>query len=356
MKATVDAKELSGALKAIKAAVQARTTIPILSNVLIRAEDERVSVEATDLDCMARISIPARDVAAGETTVNAAMLTTGAGRAIGDIRLAVTDSQLTAQSKGRHLRLATLPAEDFPQHQWGCETLAVRDAERLRDALSFAAVSASSDDTRWYLQGVYLCGQNAVATDGHILSKTPIASEASGILPLRQIPMMLDALSRDGARFLMSETKWRVETDHAVFAGKLIDGTFPDYHRVIPQEATALGVADRDELLDALASLEIGSERSRAVKFEDRDGVDDGEAFLEINYQTQEGSATAEIALRERHDDGVGFAANQTYLKNVLKSFPPGEIVVHQRSALDPILISHKGDPDTLSVVMPMRA
>src|SRR5690348_8084144 len=312
MKLTVERAELLKSLSHVHRVVERRNTIPILANVLIRAERSKLSFKATDLDLEVTETIAAEVSQGGATTVPAHMfyeivrkLPEGA-----QIVLEGTgDRAVLAVRAGRsRFTLQTLPESDFPDlaagdmtHKFG---LKAADLKRLIDKTQFAI---STEETRYYLNGIYLhvAGSGkaqtlrAVATDGHRLAQVEfeLPSGAAGmpgiIVPRKTVGEVQRLLEDNEAEVLieLSAGKIRFTVGEVVLTSKLIDGTFPDYGRVIPAGNDKELVVDKKEFEAAVDRVStVSSERGRAVKL----SLSSGKLILSVT-NPDSGSATEEI-------------------------------------------------------------
>jgi DNA polymerase III subunit beta len=294
MKVTVERAALLRSLGHVHRVVERRNTIPILSNVLLRAEDGGMRLKATDLDIEVTETIPADVSQPGSTTVPAYViydivrkLPEGA-----QVSLEMTGDtgQMQLRSGRSRFLLQSLPESDFPDlaagelpHRF---TVPAGDLKRLIDKTQFAI---STEETRYYLNGIYLHtldagGQTvlrAVATDGHRLARVelpaPAGSEAMpGIIVPRkavaEIQKLVETMG-EGVLIELSSAKVRLSLGGVVLTSKLIDGTFPDYQRVIPAANDKRLTVERDDFAKAVDRVStISSERGRAVKLAINEG------------------------------------------------------------------------------------
>src|SRR6187399_1169154 len=288
MKVTVERAELLKSLGHVHRVVERRNTIPILANVLVRAEKSSLSLKATDLDLEVIESIAAEVAPAGSTTVPAHMFYEIVRKLPEGSQVVLessSDRAVLAVRAGRsRFTLQTLPESDFPDLAAGDMThkftLAASDLKRLIDKTQFAI---STEETRYYLNGIYLhvAGAaksqtlRAVATDGHRLAQVelPLPQGATGmpgiIVPRKtvgEVQRLIETGEGDVAVEL-SSGKIRFTIGNVVLTSKLIDGTFPDYARVIPANNDKQLVVDKKDFEAAVDRVStVSSERGRAVK------------------------------------------------------------------------------------------
>ena len=285
MKATVERATLLKCLAHVQSVVERRNTIPILSNVLIEAKDG-LRLMATDLDLQVVESIAAHVAMPGATTVSAHTLFEIV-RKLPDgaqVEIAVAAEKMTVVAGRYRSSLPTLPRDDFPViAETDLPTAFVLEAKQLRDIIDKTRFAISTEETRYYLNGIFLHVVDgpapklrAVATDGHRLAKFELdrPEGADGmpdvIVPrkcIAEIRKLLD--EADGpVEVSLSATKVRFRIGAALLTSKLIDGTFPDYSRVIPSANDRLLRIDCKSLsqgVDRVAAIAT-SEKTRAVK------------------------------------------------------------------------------------------
>jgi DNA polymerase-3 subunit beta len=377
MKIKVERSALMKALSHVQNVVERRNTIPILANVLLRAKDGALTLAATDMEIAAVEQVPAEVVRNGATTAPAATLYEIVRKlpegAVIELDHPGGDSQLALRAGRYATSLVCLPVEDFPALQEG--TLPHRfglKAGVLRDLVDRTRFAISTEETRYYLNGIYLHvaeseGANvlrAVATDGHRLARVEedLPEGASGmpgvIVPRKAVlelrKLLDDVPGQDLVEVALSDTKIRFGFGAVTLTSKLIDGTFPDYDRVIPRDNDKLlRIAKKDfaEAVDRVAA--ISSERSRPVK------MAIAKQGLTLSAASPEqGTATEEIdADRLEYDAGpmeIGFQAR--YLRDITDQMADSvrvEFKFHDGAA--PTLIRAEGDPRAVYVLMPMR-
>lgn len=369
MRVTIERSTFLKALNHVQSVVERRNTIPILSNVLVHAGKGVVKLTATDLD-IEIIEIVTADVAReGAATVPAHML-------YDIVRKLPDGAQLELEQSGDKGRVAihagkskfslqALPPEDFPDLASGetgnAFSLAVNDLKLLIDKTRFAI---STEETRYYLNGIYFhevaSGPflRAVATDGHRLAQAQIARPTGsenmpGIIVPRKTVLELAKLleSDDGdVKVSLSASKIRFEVGKLTLTSKLIDGTFPDYERVIPKNNDKILVADRKTFSDAVDRVStISLEKSRAVKL----SVAEGRLSLAVN-NPDSGSAEEEIAA-EYTSEPMEIGFNSRYLLDVAGQIGAETIRFELQDAGSPTVILDPKDAQSLYVLMPMR-
>jgi len=367
MRLTINQKVLTKALAAASRVAPKNTTIPIISHVHFEAKSPNVvSIRATDLDIEITCLADAKVEQGGALCVPAAQFRDIANKLNdgADVRIEIDDQRMTIKSGRSRFHVATLPAQDWPEIT-GKETphefaIPSKDLAVMIGKVSFAM---SSEETRYYLCGIYMHpvvdGQlRMVATDGHRLSRvdTPLPDGAGGIpgviIP-RKTAGEVERLLKDAPTDVvirLSQNFIRFELGATVLSSKLIDGTFPDYARVIPSNADKSAKIDSAALSEAVARVStIQSDRGRAVRFEFEGAV------LELLAQNLDmGDARDEITVEWLHDKFVvGF--NSQYVQDSLAALGCETVTMSFVDPGSPAILTNERDPSMLTVLMPMR-
>ncbi len=371
MKISIERGALLKAVGQAQSVVERRNTIPILANVLIEAEGNEVSFRATDLDIEVVDKAPAQVERAGATTVSAVTLHEIVRKLPdGALVTLIDDSsagRLTVEAGRSNFSLATLPKEDFPlMASSEYDTNFSAPAPVLRRLFDKSKFAISTEETRYYLNGVYLhvatgdSGQvlRCVATDGHRLARidAPLPSGAEGmagvIVPRKTVNELRKLLENDETAIAVSvsETKVRFATPEITLTSKVIDGTFPDYTRVIPQGNTRKLVVDAAEFAQAVDRVAtVSSERSRAVKL----SLDEDRLILSVNAPDS-GAAEEELGVAYS-DEKLEIGFNAKYLLEIAGQVDRENAVFLFNSSGDPTLMREGDDTSAVYVVMPMR-
>jgi DNA polymerase-3 subunit beta len=371
MKVTVERADLLKSLAHVHRVVERRNTIPILANVLIRAERSKLAFKATDLDLEVIETIAAEVNPVGVTTVPAHMFYEIVRKLPEGTQVVLEttgDRAVLAIRAGRsRFTLQTLPESDFPDLAAGDMahkfTIAAADLKRLINKTQFAI---STEETRYYLNGIYLhvagSGKTlvlrAVATDGHRLAQVdlPAPSGADGmpgvIVPRKTVGEVQRLIEDIDGEVLveLSPAKIRFTVGSVVLTSKLIDGTFPDYARVIPLANDKLLEVEKKEFEQAVDRVStVSSERGRAVKL----SVSGGKLVLSVT-NPDSGSATEELEVSYDADPiDIGF--NSRYLLDIAAQIDGDTAVLKLADPGSPTLIEDKGAKGALYVLMPMR-
>ena len=371
MKVTVEQAALLKALGHVYRVVERRNTIPILSNVLIRTEERRLWLKATDLDIEVTEVIEADVSEAGTTTVPAHVLHDIVRKLSDGAQVSLEQSgdgaQLLLRSGRSRFTLQSLPATDFPDLAAGALShkfdVAATELKRLVEKTQFAI---STEETRYYLNGIYLHAiatdagtmLRAVATDGHRLAQadTPAPAGAVGmpgvIVPKKtvgEIQKLLAEASGD-ISVELSTAKIRFSVGSVVFTSKLIDGTYPDYLRVIPTRNDKRAEASIEDLAAAVDRVStITNANGRAVKL----AFTEGKLTLTVR-NPDAGDATDELPITYTSADlEIGF--NGAYLADILAALSGDTAIIELAEPGSPALLTTPTDPAFCVVIMPMR-
>ncbi len=369
MRVTIERAAFLRALNHVQSVVERRNTIPILSNVLVQAQAGQLRLTATDLDIEIVESVTAEVSREGACTVPAHMLYDIVRKLPDGAQLELNqapDAGRVAILSGRsRFALQALPPEDFPDlaagdlpHRFQLSTAALKGlVERTRFAIS-------TEETRYYLNGIYLhevaagSALRAVATDGHRLAQAEIerpegAQGMPGVIVPRktvlELVKLIDGQEGD-VEVSLSPAKIRFSAGHLILTSKLIDGTFPDYERVIPRHNDkVLEVETRifAEAVDRVSTISM--EKGRAVKL----NITRDRLVLTVN-NPDSGSAEEEI-VASYDGDPIDIGFNARYLLDVAGQVKSAQMKFSLADAGSPTIIRDPGDEQALYVLMPMR-
>ena len=371
MRITLERSNLLKSLNHVHRVVERRNTIPILSNVLLRSDGASLDMKATDLDLEITEATPAQVEQAGATTVPAHLLY-DIVRKLSDgseVLLATNadGSSMTVASGRSKFSLQCLPQSDFPDLTAGSFShtfrLKATDLKMLIDRTQFAI---STEETRYYLNGIFIHtiesnGQlklRAVATDGHRLARADVEAPSGSegmpgiIIPRKTVGELQKLVDNPDlvVTVEVSDAKIRFTIGSIVLTSKLIDGTFPDYQRVIPTSNDKELKIDCQSFAQAVDRVStISSERGRAVKL----ALVEGQLTLTVN-NPDSGSATEELAVGYDNDPlEIGF--NAKYLLDITSQLSGTEAVFMLADPGSPTLVRDLAGDDALYVLMPMR-
>lgn len=366
MKATIERATLLKALSHVQSVVERRNTIPILSNVLIEAtEGGGIRLMATDLDIQINETVDAQVSQPGATTVSAHTLFDIARKLPegSQVELNAAEGKMQVNAGRARFNLQTLPRDDFPVIAEGdLPTAFALPSATLRTIIDKTRFAISTEETRYYLNGIFVHAVDdtlkAAATDGHRLARVtvPLPDGAAGmpdvIIPRKCVAELRKLLDEvDGTVELsLSATKIRFGLGTAVLTSKLIDGTFPDYNRVIPTANDKLLRIDPKSFaagVDRVAT--IASEKTRAVKMAlDRDKIT-------LSVTSPENGTAAEEVPGDYAASGFEIGFNARYLLDILGQIEGDTVEVHLADAAAPTLLRENDKAAALYVLMPMR-
>jgi DNA polymerase-3 subunit beta len=372
MRVTIERSELIKSLGHVQSVVERRNTIPILSNVLIQAASGAIRLSATDLDLEIVESAPAEVGQDGATTAPAHMLYDIVRKLPDGSQLEIEqgpdEHRLSVRCGRSQFTLQALPAEEFPDLSGGeldrTFKLPAADVKRLIEKTRFAI---STEETRYYLNGIYLhevaaeggeTWLRAVATDGHRLAQVQLAlpqgaAGMPGIIVPRKTVLELHKLieSADGdIEISLSAAKIRFSFGPAVLTSKLIDGTYPDYERVIPKDNAKTMQVDARQFAQAVDRVStISSEKGRAVKL----NLDGDRLILSVN-NPDSGSAVEELTATY-DGDALDIGFNARYLLDITSQLGSDTARFLLADAGSPTIVKDSEDDSALYVLMPMR-
>ena len=366
MKLTIDRMSLLRPLGHVQSVVERRNTIPILANVVLRAEAGELSLTATDMDMDIATEVGCSVMTSGTTTMSAHLLYDIARKLPdgAEVEIAVNDGHAMVSAGRSSFRLPTLPVEDFPAIS--SNELPVNfslTAADMRDLIDATRFAISTEETRYYLNGIYIHKTEAgelcaVATDGHRLAMTRqvlpsgAAQMPSIILPRKAVSELRKLLDDFDGDVLIGLSETRAEFRFGVvrLTSKLIDGTFPDYTRVIPVGNDRIMQVDVSAFSAAVDRVStIASEKSRSVKMGLRSGV------LTLSASnTDASSATEELEVSyDGPEMEIGF--NARYLLDIAGQVNSDMVEFAMSDQGSPSLVRAPGDETSLFVLMPMR-
>lgn len=338
--------DLARLLSSVTKAVE-KSNVPILATVRLVADGTTLHATATNLDIEITGSIPATGTL--ECCVDAKLLSGIVSKAGSDVTLEHDGNTLTVRSGRSRFKLPTLPVEDFPDLTAG--EFAITFEADLSSLFASVAFAVSTEEARFYLQGVYLEPTAATATDGHRLAH--VATELPAFQPVI-VPSKTVALWPKGsARVSLSGTKIRVQTaatdgTSVTMTSKLIDGTYPDYRRVIPTGNDKHVLADKAALQAAVARVStVATERGRAVKLE----IAPGQVGLSVRGDAE---ATDSVEV-DYSGEPLEIGFNAAYLAEILANVPGETVRIALNDAGSPTLFTAPDKDGQVFVCMPMR-
>ncbi|WP_339861610.1 DNA polymerase III subunit beta [Paremcibacter congregatus] len=372
MKLKIERSALLKSLGHIQSVVEKRNTIPILSNVLLECDGTQLKLAATDLDLAISEAVEAEVMAPGGITAPAHTLYDIVRKLPDGSQVQLSydaESQRLTISAGRsRFTLSCLPREDFPvmsegdlPHSFAAPAASIK---RLIDKTRFAV---STEETRYYLNGIYLHAANdddggavlrGVATDGHRLARFDMEqpeglNDMPGVIVPRkavgELRKLVDEFEGD-IQVSLSETKIRFTFADIVLTSKLIDGTFPDYSRVIPEGNDKIMEIDSKQFAEAVDRVStISTEKTRSIKL----SLSADNLKLSVN-SPEHGTAKEELAASYGADEmEIGF--NSRYLLDILSQIEGDLAQMVLADSTAPTILKDLTDEGALYVLMPMR-
>lgn len=368
---TIERRALLPTLAVANRAVEKKPTVPILGNVLIQCEDGHLTVSGTNLD----VEVKARAIQAGISsfpafTVSSALLHSAVSKLPDgcEVTFEGDETIINIRAGRSRLQIPVLPASDFPEipgnnfpHEF------VLPASELARILSTVGFAVSMEEQRYYLNGIFMHSQegklNFVATDGHQFAYMKINAPEGcdgmpGVIIPRGILNLLSHCTKAGGTTVVSLSDRKIRfafQDGVTVTSKLVDGTYPDYQRIIPTRNDRFYHVDRESMLEAVGrvSLVVG-EKSDAIKF--AFGADD--VRLEIENPLA-GNMEDAVSLSESHPEDTVIGLSYKYCTNVLSAIGTDEVRFALEAPTSPCLISPVQDPEAgdppLFIIMPMR-
>ncbi len=371
MKLSIDRATLLKSLSHVQSIVEKRNTIPILSHVQLSAKEGQLHLTATDMDIDIVESVDANVQDEGQATAPAHTLYEIVRKLPDGAEIELVYDKASGQmaiSAGRsNFSLSTLPVEDFPalNSQEFPHSFAL-PAEEMKTLIDRTRFAVSTEETRYYLNGIFLHAANnndkpvlrAVATDGHRLARMemPLPEGAAGIpgviMPRKTINELRKLVDETEGNIdiSVSDARIRFAFDSVVLTSKLIDGTFPDYERVIPTNNTKILVIGTQQFAAAVDRVAtISSERSRAVKLQ----MENKNLTLTAN-SPENGTATEELEV-DYKDDPIEIGFNSKYLLDMTQQIEGDSVQLSLSDSASPTIVTDMADESTLYVLMPMR-
>ena len=357
-------------LNFVQGVVEKKNTLPILSNVLLQLKDNKLSIVATDLDIVFYNEISdVKIINEGSTTTSAAILYDILRKISSNSELNFdlkSENKLSLKSDSSDFNLLCLPTDNFPSFadEFEGQEIAI-DKNRFLKLLNKTRISISNDDTRHYLNGVFLHlteahGRNfltGVATDSHRLSSSSLEIENSNdfsslILPRKTVFQLCSLLSEtsDSLTMQSSENKIKFTLGKIRLISKVIDGKFPDYKQVVP--------ATNDKILNVPSKEFINSiERVASVSLDRKEGVklmiDKDNIQLSVNSANSgEGNETIKA---DYNSESLNISFNSKYLIDIASEIENKNLKMNLKDSTSPVLIEDVSDKNSYYVIMPMK-
>jgi len=350
--------------------IEKKTTLPILSNVLLEAKDSKIKITATDLDIIYFEQIIPQDLKKEGSTTTSASILYDILRKLkpnSQVELSLQSSnKIRLVSENSKFNLLCLPADNFPLSDEDIKEEAFEvSCIKLLKLLNKTKISISNDETRHYLNGIYfhktrlenksfLC---SVATDSHRLSSSSLEIDPNIniepiILPKKTIFQLISLLEQSASKIKISNNKAKIkfEIDQGVLISKVIDGRFPDYNKVIPIGNNKVLKIKLDEFKNSIERVTtVSSDRTKGLKM----NISKDSVQLSVNNPSS-GEGIENINANFNSDD-LNISFNSRYLTDITSQIENEHIVINLKDAGSPVLISDFSDKNSFHVVMPMK-
>ena len=350
--------------------IEKKTTLPILSNILIEAKDSKIKITATDLDIIySEVIVLQQIIKEGSTTTSASILYDILRKIETNAKVELSlqsANKLKLVSGKSQFNLLCLSSDNFPlsDENTNLKTFEVA-SNKLLKLLNKTRIAISNDETRHYLNGIYLHKINsgnksfltAVATDSHRLSSSSLEINSnidfeSIILPKKTIFQLISLLEQNTSVIKISNNKSKIkfEMSNGVLISKVIDGRFPDYDKVVPRD-------NNKELQIKLNEFKNSIERVTAVSLDHKEGlkmaIKKDSLQLSVNNPNS-GEGTEYISVKFSSED-INISFNSRYLIDIATQIENDSIIVCLKDAGSPVLIKDLSDNNSFHVVMPMK-
>ena len=357
-------------LSHLQGIVDKKNSLPILSNILIEAKSNQLILSSTDMDISIIERVDCDVLEGGATTINSQILYDIVRKINDNSEIEIISNNgklLTLRADGSRFSLASLPKEDYPiidQDNSGINIkINSRILFKLIDKTKFAI---SNEETRYFLNGLYFNVTNEnnknivtlVGTDGHRLAKfshyiDENIDQVSGvIIPKKTIYELSKLLSENEIDVLISISSNKIvfNIGEIIFISKLIDGSFPDYKRVIPKDNSNILKIKREELLSAVDRVStIANEKSPVIKFKLLNNI------LNLNTVNNESSTASEDLGINYDGDDIEIGFNSKYIMDIVNNLEDEEISINLKDNTSPIIALENSNTDLIYVLMPMR-
>ena len=360
-------------LKAISHAsgiIERKTTFPILSNILIEAKNSKIKITATDLDIIYFEEISPQELTKeGSTTTSASILYDILRKLKPNSKVELSlqnPNKLKLVSENSKFNLLCLPPNDFPLSEEDVNKNAFEvSSQKLLKLLHKTKISISSDETRHYLNGIYLhkiqsenksflCG---VATDSHRLSSSSLEIDPSIeiepiILPKKTIFQLISLLEQSSSSIKISNSKSKIkfEMDSGILISKVIDGRFPEYNKVIPKDNDKVLQIKLEEFKNSIERVTtVSSDRKEGLKV----AISKNAVQLSVNNPIS-GEGIENVGAKFNSED-LSISFNSRYLTDIISQIENEFIIINLKDAGSPVLINDLSDKNSFHVVMPMK-
>ncbi len=370
MKFQVNKSSIFKSISHLQGIVDKKNTLAVLSNILIEAKDNKLILSSTDMDISIVEKIEVNVLEEGATTINSQIIYDIVRKLDDNAEIEIISNNgklLTLRASGSRFSLACLPKEDFPIIDHNNEGTSIKiNSKNLLKLIDKTKFAISNEETRYFLNGLYfnLTNKNnktivtLVGTDGHRLAKfsheiNEQSEQVPGVIipkkTINELSKLLTEIDED-IEIIVNSNKITFLINDLVFVSKLIDGSFPDYKRVIPQDNSNKLEVNRERLLAAVDRVStIANEKSPVIKFKLLKGI------INLNTINNENStATEDINLNyDGEEIEIGF--NSKYIMDIVNNLEDENIFINFKNGSSPIIAYENSNKDLVYVLMPMR-
>jgi DNA polymerase III subunit beta len=350
--------------------IEKKTTLPILSNILIEAKSSKIKITVTDLDIIYFEELAPQEIKKeGSTTISASILYDILRKLQPNAKVELSlqnSNKIKLVSEKSKFNLLCLPSDNFPLSDEDVNQKHFEvSSQKLLKLLNKTKISISNDETRHYLNGIYLHKTNlegksflcGVATDSHRLSSSSLEIDPSIniepiILPKKTIFQLISLLEQSSSKIKISNNKSKIkfEMDSGVLISKVIDGRFPDYTKVIPKGNDKILQIDLGEFKNSIERVTtVSSDRKEGLKM----AISKEVVQLSVNNPSS-GEGTENINAKFNSDD-LNISFNSRYLTDIASQIENEFIIINLKDAGSPVLINDFSDKNSFYVVMPMK-
>jgi len=370
MQFSIKRDDLLRSLNFVQGVVEKKNTLPILSNVLIDAKNNKISIVATDLDLVFYDEIDGvKIIKEGSTTTSATILYDILRKISSNAEINFdlkTENKLSLKTENSDFNLLCLPTDNFPNFvDEFQENEIILNKAKLLSLLNKSKISISNDDTRHYLNGIYLhltetenqTYLTGVSTDSHRLSSSSIQVDkgtkfSSIILPKKTIFQLCSLLQEVDEKVIIktNETKIQFKMGNIKLTSKVIDGKFPDYKKVVPTGNEKIVTVESKDFIDSIERVTtISLDRKEGVKL----NIEKNKIQLSVN-STNSGDGN-EVIKANFNSEPMTISFNSKYLIDIASEVEDPNIQLNLKDSVSPVLIQDKSDKNSFYVIMPMK-
>ena len=368
MKFLVEKNHLFKSISHVQSIVEKKNTLPILSNILIEAQNNSLTLSATDMDISIKETITCKVIEEGSTTVSAHTLYDIIRKLsdLNEIEIISNDGKIMTLRAGKSkFSLGCLPKEEFPIIEYdNLENEFSINSQKLLKLIAKTRFAVSNEETRYFLNGIYfhkIQRENKdflslVATDGHRLAKFDFEKNLNDIpgviIPKKTINELFKLLTdfNEDIKINLSSNKIVFFIGNSILISKLIDGNFPDYKRVIPSDNKNILTINRNTLGYAVDRVStITNEKLPIIKFKIMKNL------VNLSSVNSENGMATEDVLAEYNGEEINIGFNSKYILEMINNLDDEDIILHLKDSASPVTANENSNPNLIYVLMPMR-